>query len=62
VQEAQTEICTLENNGNQAAVNEVCTTIIGNDIDFDGESALPYGKYIAVGKEVSALPFGDDIE
>ena len=62
VQKAQAEICTLDNDGNQAGVNEVCTTIIGNDIDFDDGSALPYGKPMTAAEGVSTLPFGNDVD
>jgi hypothetical protein len=33
VQKVQAEICTLDNDGNQAGVNDVCTVVIGNDVD-----------------------------
>ena len=59
VQEAQADICTLDNDGNQAGVNQVCTTIIGNDIDFDDGSGLPYGK--TLGDDLpSTVTLGED--
>jgi hypothetical protein len=60
VQEAQAEICALDNDGSQAGVNHFCTTVIGNDIDFDDGSI--YDKPMVTSEGVSTLPFGDDVD
>ena len=59
VQEAQADICTLDNFGNQAGVNQICITAIGNDIDIE-DSANFGALYKGTSEGVSVPPFSDD--
>jgi hypothetical protein len=62
VQEAQADVCNLDNEGNQAGLNHLCVAAIGNDIDIEDSANLGalYGKPMTTAEGVSVPPFGDD--
>ena len=64
VQEAQADVCNLDNEGNQAGLNHLCVAAIGNDIDIEDSANLGGSLYpdMVASEGVSVPPFDDDVE